>query len=159
MTQPDPQSNGQSKQSRKLAQQAAIRLGEREREVLEVLWAAGGATVQQVAESLDAALAYTTVMTTLDRLYKKHLLLREKRERAFFYQPAISQSELERDRAICLVNGFFSRSALSRDALLSCLVDAVQNYDSDMLQRLEEEVRTAKRQMASDEWGKQGGAS
>jgi predicted transcriptional regulator len=56
--------------------QAATRLGEREREVLEVLWSEGSATVQQVADGLKTALAYTTVMTTLDRLYKKGLLQR-----------------------------------------------------------------------------------
>lgn len=119
------------------------RLGEREREVLEVLWAEGSATVQQVARSLKTPRAYTTVMTTLDRLYKKRLLLREKRERAFVYQPAISQSELERGRASAMVRRFFSNSAMNRDALLSCLVDAVQSYDNDLLRRLEEKVREA----------------
>jgi predicted transcriptional regulator len=127
-----------------LSQHTIARLGDREREVLEVLWAEGGATVQKVAESLKTRLAYTTVMTTLDRLYKKRLLLREKRERAFVYRPAVSRSELERDRAGALVRGFFARSAMNRDALLSFLVDAVQSYDGDLLQRLEEEVRAAK---------------
>jgi hypothetical protein len=35
---------------------------------------------------------------------------------------------------------------MNQDALLSCLVDAVQSYDTDLLHRLEEKVRVAKEQ-------------
>jgi predicted transcriptional regulator len=137
--------------------QPAVRLGEREREVLEVLWSEGSATVQQVAECLRTTLAYTTVMTTLDRLFKKKILLREKRERAFVYRPAVSRGELERDRAAAMVQGFFSGSDMNRDALVSYLVDAVQSYDRDLLRRLEEKVRLAKRQDAMNANPQKGG--
>ena len=123
-----------------------MRLGEREREVLEVLWAAGNATVQQVADSLKTALAYTTVMTTLDRLYKKGLLQRRKHDRAFVYRPTLSKNDLERGRASEMVYRLFSGSAINHDAALSCLVEAVQSYDSALLQRLEDKVRAAKQQ-------------
>jgi predicted transcriptional regulator len=126
--------------------QAATRLGEREREVLEVLWSEGSATVQQVADGLKTALAYTTVMTTLDRLYKKGLLQRSKQDRAFVYKPAFSKNDMERGRASELVHRLFSDSSMNQDALLSCLVDAVQSYDTDLLHRLEEKVRVAKEQ-------------
>jgi predicted transcriptional regulator len=134
--------------------QAATRLGEREREVLEVLWIEGSATVQQVAKGLTTALAYTTVMTTLDRLYKKGLLLRSKRDRAFVYKPALSKNEMERGRASEMLHRFFSGSGMNQDALLSCLVDAVQSYDTDLLHRLEEKVRVAKEQHGSATRGK-----
>jgi predicted transcriptional regulator len=127
-------------------QQAATRLGEREREVLEVLWAAGSATVQQVTDSLKTALAYTTVMTTLDRLYKKGLLQRIKHDRAFVYRPTLSKNDLERGRASEMVHRLLSGSAMNQDALLSCLVDAVQSYDIGLLERLEDKVRAAKQQ-------------
>lgn len=160
MTRPDPQKGGNIRPERDfLSRHTITRLGEREREVLEVLWAEGGATVQEVAEKLKTALAYTTVMTTLDRLYKKRLLLREKHERAFVYRPAISRSDLERSRASALVRGFFSRSALNRDALLSYLVDAVHSYDDGLLLRLEEEVRAAKLRSQAAPHSKDGGAS
>jgi predicted transcriptional regulator len=124
--------------------QSATRLGEREREVLEVLWSEGRATVQQVADGLKTALAYTTVMTTLDRLYKKGLLQRSKQDRAFVYKPAFSKNDMERGRASEMVHRLFSDSSMNQDALLSCLVDAVQSYDTDLLRRLEEKVRVAK---------------
>lgn len=140
-------------QTPETSQQAAIRLGEREREVLEVLWAAGSATVQQVANGLKTALAYTTVMTTLDRLYKKGLLQRKKHDRAFVYQPALSKSDLERGRASEMVHRLLSGSTINQDALLSCLVDAVQSYDTGLLQRLEDKVRAAKQHAPAGEKG------
>jgi predicted transcriptional regulator len=124
--------------------QTITRLGGREREVLEILWIEGSATVQQVANLLKTPLAYTTVMTTLDRLYKKGLLRRSKHDRAFVYKPALSKSDMERGRASEMIRRLFSDSSMNEDALLSCLVDAVQSYDTDLLSRLEKKVRVAK---------------
>lgn len=122
------------------------RLGEREREVLEVLWHSGSATVHDVAARLSAPLAYTTVMTILDRLYKKRLVLREKRDRAFVYSAGISASALEQGRTSDWVRQLFSTSIAGRDVLLSCFVDAVQQYDEGLLSSLEEKIRQARRQ-------------
>jgi predicted transcriptional regulator len=139
------------------SQLPSVRLGEREREVLEVLWSEGSATVQQVTERLKASLAYTTVMTTLDRLFKKGLLLREKRDRAFLYRPALTPDALEHNRAGAMVRRFFSDSQVNQDVLLSCLVDAVQSYDAELLSRLEEKVRLAKQQASRDSATSEGG--
>src|SRR5438128_8928980 len=51
-----------------------ILLGPLEITVMEILWQRGESNVRDVAEKLDRPLAYTTVMTTLDRLFKKGLL-------------------------------------------------------------------------------------
>lgn len=128
----------------------APRLGEREREVLGVLWTDGSATVQQVSQRLRSSLAYTTVMTTLDRLFKKGLLFREKRDRAFLYTPAITPDDLEHNRANALVHRFFAGSATDNDVLLSCLVNALQSYDTNLLDRLEEKVRIIRQHTAID---------
>ena len=50
-----------------------LQLGPLEVEVMEVVWTMGACNVRDVVERLDRKLAYTTVMTTLDRLYKKSL--------------------------------------------------------------------------------------
>ena len=123
------------------------RLGEREREVLDVLWDHGSATVQQVTLLLGRSPAYTTVMTTLDRLYKKQLLRRERRERAFVYTAAVTRNDLERGRAKTIVEGFFSRSCVNHDTLVSCLVEAVRSYDSSLILQLEDKIRVAKAEM------------
>src|SRR5262249_16860310 len=67
-----------------------------------------------VVEKLDSRLAYTTVMTTLDRLFKKGLLDRYKSERAFVYTPRLSSDDWERQRAGDLVAGILSGSQPSR---------------------------------------------
>jgi predicted transcriptional regulator len=80
------------------------RLGELERVVMERLWEAAvaggpdfaGATVREVHESLEGEreLAYTTVMTVLDRLAKKDLVTRERDGRAWRYLPADTREAL-----------------------------------------------------------------
>ncbi len=121
-------------------------LGRREREVLSVLRQLGSATVQQVADRLDTGLAYTTVMTTLDRLFRKGLLARRKQNRAFLYSVALSARDLEDRRAAHLIRRFFSESDVKPDVLVSCLVDAVHHYDTDLLDQLESSIRTARAQ-------------
>lgn len=124
-------------------------LGHREREVLAVLHELGSATVQQVAERLHAGLAYTTVMTTLDRLFRKGLLQREKVQRAFLYSPTLTARGLEEQRAAHLIRRFFSESDSQADMLVSCLVDAVHEYDTGLLDQLESSIRSARTQRHS----------
>jgi predicted transcriptional regulator len=120
------------------------KLGEREREVMGVLWDHGSSTVQQVARRLSVSLAYTTVMTTLDRLFKKGLAHREKHDRAFLYSAAMTQEDMERKRAANLVQRFFADSSAQQNLLLSHLVDAVHRYDTELLDQLEDEIRSAR---------------
>lgn len=69
-------------------------LGQLEGEVMDVLWRSpDGAAVRDVREGLERALAYTTVMTVLDNLHGKQLVVREKRGRAFVYFAARSREE------------------------------------------------------------------
>lgn len=114
-------------------------LGYLENAVMEIIWSSGNANVRDVAEKLERPLAYTTVMTTLDRLYKKGLLDRRKLERAFVYSPRLSREAWERERAGELVSGFLSTQ--SGGALISCLVEAVGELDRGLLDELERRVR------------------
>ena len=72
-------------------------LGDLEREVMTQLWDAGEPlTVRQVHERLvrDKDLAYTTVMTVLDRLAKKRVVIQQKADRAYKYAPAQTREEM-----------------------------------------------------------------
>ncbi|MEV6349488.1 BlaI/MecI/CopY family transcriptional regulator [Actinoplanes sp. NPDC051851] len=72
-------------------------LGDLEREVMAQLWdAREPLTVRQVHERVgrDRDLAYTTVMTVLDRLAKKRLVIQQKADRAYRYVPAQSREEM-----------------------------------------------------------------
>jgi predicted transcriptional regulator len=73
-------------------------LGDLEAEIMELVWArptGQGTTVRDVFEVLyeRRRIAYTTVMNTMTRLAKKHLLRVEKVEQAYVYYPALSQDE------------------------------------------------------------------
>lgn len=123
-------------------------LGPLELEVMEVVWNCQRCSVREVVEKLNSRLAYTTVMTTLDRLFKKGLLDREKSERAFLYSPAMSSEEWERRRAGDLVAGFLAGPEPSRELLLSSLVDAVGQHDAMLLAELEEKIRKKRRELS-----------
>ncbi|MEO8725599.1 MAG: BlaI/MecI/CopY family transcriptional regulator [Acidobacteriaceae bacterium] len=121
-------------------------LGPLEREVMEVLWTDGEGCVKDVAQRLARPLAYTTVMTTMDRLFKKGLLRRKKFERAFLYASKLTRAQWESERA----GGVFAEflAASSSELLLSSLVDAVGQHDPLLLEELENKVR-AKRAVLS----------
>lgn len=73
------------------------RLGDLERAVMEYLWScAEPQTVRQVHEVLSAHrdLAYTTVMTVLQRLAKKDLVVQHRDDRAYRYAPTHGRDEL-----------------------------------------------------------------
>ena len=113
-------------------------LGELEQVVMEAVWAHPPSTVREIAERLrgDADRAYTTVMTTLDRLHRKGLLRREKDGLAWRYDAAMSRAEHERLVADALASALLAHG----DAGLAALVDA--SADGALLDRLEALIAT-----------------
>lgn len=117
--------------------------GALELRVLEALWRRGRGTVRDLCEDFPAA-AYTTLMTTMERLHKKGVLNREKSGRAFVYEPISSRAELE--------SGLITRAIqplLSSDSarpVLSCFVDEVSRHDERLLDELERLVQEKRRQ-------------
>lgn len=81
-------------------------LGELETAIMRVLWATSEPlTVRSVFEVLteDRQLAYTTVMTVLDRLAKKGVVLREPQGRAWLYRPAATEAAMIADEMQSLI--------------------------------------------------------
>ncbi|GAB3706372.1 BlaI/MecI/CopY family transcriptional regulator [Mariniluteicoccus flavus] len=81
-------------------------LGELEQKVMDVLWhAAGAQSVREVHGVLTGTrdLAYTTVMTVLDRLARKGLVERERDGRQWIYVPAQSRETLVADEVLELL--------------------------------------------------------
>jgi predicted transcriptional regulator len=117
-------------------------LGPLEIALMEILWTGGEGNVRDVIDRLGRPLAYTTVMTTLDRLYKKGLLARRKSERAFIYSAALTREEWDQKRAGDFVAGF-----LSPELLISCLVDAMGQHDKALLDELERKIKLKRREL------------
>src|SRR5213593_4899107 len=129
-------------------QDPARELGPLETTVMNILWDCGECNVHEVVPRLKRPLAYTTVMTTLDRLYKKGLLNRRKSERAFYYSPRWTRMEWNRQRAGDLVAGFLASPAPSSgELLISCLVEAVGQQDAALLDELEKKIREKRREL------------
>jgi predicted transcriptional regulator len=122
-------------------------LGTLEARVMQFLWARGESSVRDVFEAIDRPLAYTTVMTTLERLFKKRLLHRSKSGRAFLYSPAMNREEWERHRAGGLVAAFLDGDA-SRELLVSSLLDAIGHHDAALLDELEKKIRRTRKELS-----------
>ena len=115
--------------------------------MLEILWQEGELAVRDACQKLAQPLASTTVMTTLDRLYKKGVLHRRKLDRAFLYSARFSRQEMETQGAAQLVSGFLSSANRSGELLISCLVDAVSDQDELLLDELEKKIRLKREEL------------
>ena len=127
------------------------RLGALEREVMAVVWNAGDINVREACARLGASVAYTTVMTTMDRLFKKRLLARRKVGRAFVYSATATRDEMEGAVATELVHSLLQRQGGEPLPLLSSLVDAVSDRDRALLDDLERLIREKRRATAESE--------
>jgi predicted transcriptional regulator len=125
-------------------------LGALERDVMTVVWAHGEISVREACARLESPVAYTTVMTTLDRLFKKRLLQRRKIGRAFVYQAAGTREQLEGAMATELVQGLLERHRGTAMPILSSLVDAVSDRDRALLDALERLVREKRRALGRE---------
>ena len=122
-------------------------LGALERDVLDIVWRRHRLTVREVHAALGGDIAYTTVMTTLDRLYRKGLLTRTKSGRAFVYAARATREELEESVANDVVSGLLASQGSAPLPFLSNLVDAVGDRDHALLDELERLVRLKRRQL------------
>lgn len=114
---------------------------------MNVLWKRGESNVREVTECLERPLAYTTVMTTLDRLFKKGLLLRTKFDRAFVYSPRQSRVELEQQHAGEYLATWLNGQPSVRELLVSCLLDSAGPRDEAILDELERKIRSKRREL------------
>jgi len=119
-------------------------LGSLERSVMALVWRTGEASVRDACEALGPGVAYTTVMTTMYRLFKKGLLARRKVGRAFVYTATASRAELEGEVATELMQSLLRREGEPLP-VLSSLVDAVSDRDRALLDELERLIREKRR--------------
>jgi predicted transcriptional regulator len=121
-------------------------LGNLEERVMEIMWRANRPlAVRDVAQKLRTkpALAYTTVMTTLDRLFKKELLARDKEGNAFIYRPAMTRDEYHCRIVEETVGDLIEKSAMP---VLAAFVDTAATIDEENLARLEKLIAAKRKQ-------------
>jgi BlaI family transcriptional regulator, penicillinase repressor len=127
---------------------SSSQLGPLEERLLEALWERGHATVRELLQTGCPDLAYTTVMTTLDRLFKKGLLTREAEGRAFRYTPRVTREEMHRQAAGEAFRQLLAASPAA-SLPLSYLVEIVTERDAQLLDDLRQLVEAKRRELRS----------
>jgi len=121
-------------------------LGPLETRLLELLWARSEPATAGDLQRECPALAYTTVMTTLDRLFKKNLLTREVEGRAFRYSPSLTREELYRQAAGEAFRQLLNTSS-EATLPLSHLVEVLTERDAHLLDDLSQLVEAKRREL------------
>lgn len=124
-------------------------LGALESEMMERIWRSGETSVRDVHAEF-AQLAYTTVMTTMDRLYKKGMLQRRKVGKAFLYVAALTEQEY-REQLTHHLFGMVLHDGKNSSAVLSNFVDAVGDADEKLLENLDQLVQAKRRTLGRTE--------
>lgn len=132
---------------RRLSEAILETLGELERKALDEVRRHGEVNVGHVCEAFGNEYAYTTLMTTLDRLYKKGLLDRRKVGRAFLYSAKYSVEEIEQGVARDVIGHLLEPGAGSAEPVLACIVDRVSERDLRLLDELERLVAEKRREL------------
>jgi predicted transcriptional regulator len=117
----------------------AAPLGELERAVMEHVWSHGAVDVKDVHRAIGARRKITsnTVQSTLERLFRKGLLDREKVSHAYVYRAALTR---EAYGAVVVSNVVADVLGPNREAMLSAFVDVTARTGDDALARLEEMI-------------------
>lgn len=126
---------------------ASLALGKLEQQVLDEAWLRGEVSVRDIYVVFGEKIAYTTLMTTLDRLYKKQLLDRRKDGRAFLYAPAVSREEFDHGIREDVIEGLLGSGAEGIEPVLACIVDTLSEGDRELLDELDRLVQEKKREL------------
>ena len=116
-----------------------VTLGDRELDVMAVLWEIGSGTVGEVRDRLDADLAYTTILTILRNLEAKQYVTHKEEGRAHRYFPRVAEQTAQRNAVTRVVNALFHGS---HEQLLAQLVED-KALSAEELRRLARRISSA----------------
>lgn len=119
-----------------------------EADIMEVIWSKGWdrCTVADVHRQLERQrdIAYTTVMTTMNRLCQKELLDREREGRRCIYRPLLTREAFLREMTREVLD---SLPEVAREEAVAYLVEQVSEADADELERLEALIEARRREL------------
>ena len=125
----------------------ASHFGALELRVLDAVWRHGKEVAVRDIHPDFPGSAYTTLMTTLDRLHRKGVLERRKVGRAFAYRAVSSRQELESGLVTKALQSVLKGA--SAQPILSFFVEEVSRQDDRLLDELERLVREKRRKPES----------
>jgi predicted transcriptional regulator len=123
-----------------------LRLYDLEAEIMQLVWASGLArfAVSDVLTVLEKRrpIAYTTVMTTLARLYDKGVLQREREGKRYLYSPRLS-----RDAFLEATAREVLETLKPRARAMALLAESVSEADEATLDELEAMIQRRRREL------------
>lgn len=122
-------------------------LSDAESRMMSILWDKGRATVQQICDSHEKKVAYTTVATILAILEKKEYVTHEVEGRTYVYQPLVSRDEVGQSTLQYIVNRLFKGSY---QRLVANLVDSGR-LSKENLAELNKMLQAAEEKKAKDD--------
>lgn len=127
-----------------------LSLGPLEREILEIIWAQGGATVREIYDQIladpDRDLSQASVTTVLQRLVKKGWLKRQSKGRGeegrgrsvYLWQPRVSREEA---RVLAAHDQLKQFLALGQPDLVASFADSLDRADLEQLEEIAARLR------------------
>ena len=119
----------------------AARLSRRERQIMDVIFRRGNATVAEVLAELAEPPSYSAVRATLGILEEKGLLKHRKDGRRFVYSPTIPRTRARRSALRHIVTTFFDGSA--EGAVTALLELESSDLSQDALKRIKKRIEEA----------------
>jgi predicted transcriptional regulator len=119
-------------------------LGFLERELMEHVWKLDEVSVTDVHDQLAGRLAYTTIMTTLDRLFKKGVLQRRKQGRAFIYSARFTREQFKQGMVKKALSYLLEEHNKETAPLMAYLVETFKEHDARLLDELERLIQQSR---------------
>jgi predicted transcriptional regulator len=126
-------------------------LGPLEAEILNIIWELGSATVKDVHDRILAdpnrELAYTSVTTVLRRLTEKGWLVCDKRERAFYWRPMVTQQQaqvIKGSRAVAQI------LAVGNPDIVAAFADSLDAASVEQLKSIAQRIDAARQAREKD---------
>ena len=120
-------------------------LAPREKQIMDVLFQLGRASVSEVRQQLADPSSYSSVRTMIGQLERKGLVRRDRSDVKHYYSPVESKRSAARSALRSVIDTFFPRSP--GDALAALINDSAKRLDEEDLDRLEEAIKNARNQV------------
>ena len=108
----------------------------RERQIVDILYQRGAATVSEIGDALDNEVTGSAIRAMLKRLEGKGFVERESSERGFVYAPRVSQKTARKSALSQVVKTFFNGSAVGAATALIGMEDKLDDAELDELEQL-----------------------
>ena len=119
-------------------------LAPREKQIMDVLFQLGKASVSEVREKLADPPSYSAVRTMIGQLERKGFVRRDRSDVKHYYSPVESKRSAARSALRSVMDTFFPRA--TGDALAALIDDSAKKLNEEDLDRLEQAIQRARKQ-------------